>query len=45
VPTGADVEALALAVVAVLHHGALTGGTEPAAATRIQRAIDARRTS
>jgi len=41
VPAGADIEALALSVVAVLHHVALTGGTEPAAATRIQRAIGA----
>ncbi|RSM64262.1 TetR family transcriptional regulator [Actinoplanes sp. ATCC 53533] len=41
VPAGADPEALALAVVGVLHHVALSGGTDSAAATRIRRAVDA----
>ncbi len=41
VPAGADTEALALAVVGVLHHVALTGGTDSAADTRIQRAVHA----
>jgi AcrR family transcriptional regulator len=41
VPAGADTEALALAVVGVLHHVALTGGTDSAAYTRIQRAMGA----
>ncbi|MGC4765991.1 TetR/AcrR family transcriptional regulator [Micromonospora sp. DT46] len=41
VAVGADVEALALAVVGVLHHVALTGGTDPAAPLRIQRAVAA----
>ena len=41
VPAGADTEALALALVSVLHHVALTGGTESAADTWIQRAMGA----
>ncbi|MER7417415.1 TetR/AcrR family transcriptional regulator [Micromonospora peucetia] len=41
VAAGADTEALALAVVGVLHHVALTDGTDSAADTRIRRAVDA----
>jgi AcrR family transcriptional regulator len=41
VPAGADPEALALAVVGVLHHVALTGGDDPAAPGRIRRAVAA----
>ncbi|TDC72521.1 TetR/AcrR family transcriptional regulator [Micromonospora sp. KC606] len=41
VPAGTDTEALAMAVVGVLHHVALTGGTGSAADARIRRAIDA----
>ncbi|WP_405101117.1 TetR/AcrR family transcriptional regulator [Micromonospora sp. NBC_01412] len=41
VPAGADTEALALAVVGVLHHVALTGQTDSTTDNRIQRAIDA----
>jgi AcrR family transcriptional regulator len=41
VPAGADPEALALAVVGVLHHVTLSGGTDSAAATRIRRAVEA----
>lgn len=37
----ADTEALALAVVGVVHHVALTDGTHPAANTRIRRAMTA----
>lgn len=39
VVAGADTEALALAVVGVLHHVALTDGTDSAADSRIHRAI------
>ena len=41
VPAGADPEALALAVVAVLHHVALIDGTGSAADNRIRRAVSA----
>lgn len=41
VPTGADTEALALAVVGVLHHVALAGESGSAANTRIRRAMAA----
>lgn len=41
VPAGADTEALALTVVGVLHHVALTGGTSPTATNRIRRALAA----
>ena len=41
VTAGADTDALALTVVGVLHHVALTAGTGTAADTRIQRAIGA----
>jgi hypothetical protein len=41
VPAGADTRALALAVVGVLHHVALTGETGRAAHHRIRRAITA----
>ncbi|MFV2116180.1 TetR family transcriptional regulator [Micromonospora sp. LOL_025] len=41
IPTSADTEALALAVIGVLHHVALTDGTDPAADGRIRRAITA----
>ncbi|WP_433392064.1 TetR/AcrR family transcriptional regulator [Micromonospora sp. KLBMP9576] len=41
VPAGTDTEALALAVVGVLHHIALTGGAGSAAQRRIQRAVAA----
>jgi AcrR family transcriptional regulator len=41
VAAGADTEALAVAVVGVLHHVALTGETAPAATSRIRRAIAA----
>ncbi|TDB75301.1 TetR/AcrR family transcriptional regulator [Micromonospora sp. KC723] len=41
VPAETDAEALALAVVGVLHHVALTGATGSAANVRIRRAIDA----
>jgi len=41
VPAGADTEALALALVSVLHHVALTAGTDPAADSWIQRAMGA----
>jgi hypothetical protein len=41
VARGADPEALALAVVGVLHHVALTGDTDSAAERRIHRAIAA----
>jgi AcrR family transcriptional regulator len=41
IPAGADTEALALAVVGVLHHIALTEGTKPAADSRIRRAMTA----
>jgi AcrR family transcriptional regulator len=41
VPAGADTQALALAVVGVLHHVALTGETGSAADTRIRRAMTA----
>ncbi|MEV2237446.1 TetR family transcriptional regulator [Micromonospora sp. NPDC049891] len=40
-PAGADTEALAVTVVGVLHHVALTDGEDPAAADRIRRAITA----
>lgn len=40
-PAGADTEALALAVVGVVHHVALTGGTGPASQSRIHRALGA----
>ncbi|MEH1125612.1 TetR/AcrR family transcriptional regulator [Micromonospora sp. CPCC 206061] len=40
-PAGADTEALALAVIGVLHHVALTDGTSPAADSRIRRAMTA----
>ncbi|WP_431892101.1 TetR family transcriptional regulator [Micromonospora haikouensis] len=40
-PAGADAEALTLAVVGVLHHVALTDGTDPAAESRIRRAVTA----
>ncbi|MCW3819220.1 TetR/AcrR family transcriptional regulator [Micromonospora sp. DR5-3] len=41
IPAGADTEALALAVVGVLHHVALTDGTDPAADGRIRRTMTA----
>jgi AcrR family transcriptional regulator len=41
VAAGADPEVLALAVVGVLHHILLTGGTGPAADTRIRRVMSA----
>ncbi|MFG2061627.1 TetR/AcrR family transcriptional regulator [Micromonospora sp. NPDC048871] len=41
VPAGAEPEALALVVTAVLHHLALTDGTGPPAADRLHRAIAA----
>jgi len=41
VPAGADPEALALAVVGVLHHVALIDGTDAAADDRIRRAVSA----
>lgn len=41
VPADADTDALALAVVSVLHHVALTGHTDPTAEHRIQRVIGA----
>lgn len=41
VPADADTEALALAVVGVLHHVALTGETGSAADTRIRRVMAA----
>jgi AcrR family transcriptional regulator len=41
VPAGADPAALALAVVGVLHHVALTGGTDSAAGARVQRSMRA----
>jgi AcrR family transcriptional regulator len=41
VPATADTEALALTVVAVLHHVALTGGTDSTADTRIRRVMGA----
>ena len=41
IPAGIDAEALALAVVGVLHHVALTDGTDPAADGRIRRAMTA----
>ncbi|SCL47334.1 TetR/AcrR family transcriptional regulator [Micromonospora peucetia] len=41
VAAGADTEALALAVVGVLHHVAVTDGTDSAAETRIRRAMGA----
>ncbi|TDB79069.1 TetR/AcrR family transcriptional regulator [Micromonospora sp. KC721] len=41
VPVDTDVEALALAVVGVLHHVALTGETQPAAQSRIRRTMAA----
>ncbi|GIJ30234.1 hypothetical protein Vqi01_53960 [Micromonospora qiuiae] len=41
VPSGADTQALALAVVAVLHHIVLSGETEAAARTRIRRTTGA----
>ncbi|MEV4711885.1 TetR family transcriptional regulator [Micromonospora sp. NPDC049374] len=40
-PAAADTEALAVAVVGVVHHIALTDGDDPAAADRIRRAITA----
>ncbi|GIJ31151.1 TetR family transcriptional regulator [Micromonospora sediminimaris] len=40
-PAAADTEALAVAVVGALHHIALTDGDDPAAASRIRRAITA----
>ncbi|MBQ1052616.1 TetR/AcrR family transcriptional regulator [Micromonospora sp. C51] len=40
-PAAADTEALAVAVVGVLHHVALTDADDPAAASRIRRAITA----
>ena len=40
-PAGVDTEALALAVVGVLHHVALTDGTGPAAQSRVRRAMTA----
>ena len=40
-PAGADTEALALAVVGVLHHVALTDGAGPSADDRIRRAMTA----
>lgn len=40
-PAGADVEALASAVVGVVQHIALTDGTAAAAANRIRRTMDA----
>ncbi|MER7004513.1 TetR/AcrR family transcriptional regulator [Dactylosporangium sp. NPDC000555] len=39
IPAAADTEALALAVVGVLHHVALTDGADPAAESRIRRAM------
>ncbi|MFI6761739.1 hypothetical protein ACIBF5_21625 [Micromonospora sp. NPDC050417] len=41
VPAGADTEALALAVVGVLHHVALTEEIDSGADTRIRRAMAA----
>ncbi|MGN9812502.1 TetR family transcriptional regulator [Micromonospora sp. BQ11] len=41
IPAGADTEALALAVVGVLHHVAITDGTNPVADGRIRRAMTA----
>ncbi|MEV6925310.1 TetR/AcrR family transcriptional regulator [Dactylosporangium sp. NPDC051485] len=41
ISAGADTEALALAVVGVLHHVALTDGTDPVAGGRIRRAMAA----
>ncbi|MFG1925276.1 hypothetical protein [Cryptosporangium sp. NPDC048952] len=40
-PADADAAALALAVVGVVHHVALTDGTAPAAADRIRRTVHA----